>query len=80
MNAAVSDDLPAARPGVSAFRVVAEEADRGRRLDVVLADRLPGRSRTLLKKTVKAGKVLVDGAPAKPSHKVEPGQVLVGEV
>jgi 23S rRNA pseudouridine1911/1915/1917 synthase len=61
-----------------AIRLVAGAADRGRRLDVVLAENLAGYSRTYLKNVVKTGAILVDGAAAKPSHLVEEGQVISG--
>ncbi len=68
------------RPKTYAFRIVAADADAGRRIDVVLAERLPGHSRTLLKKLVKKGGVQVDGVAVKPSHKLEAGQAISGEV
>ncbi len=65
--------------GAASFRLVAEPADAGRRLDHVLAERLPAHSRTLLKKLVKAGGVQVNGAAVKPSHKLEAGEVISGD-
>jgi 23S rRNA pseudouridine1911/1915/1917 synthase len=59
---------------------VATAADVGRRLDVVLAERLPDFSRTHLKNAVKSGAIKVDGATAKPSHPLEEGQVISGAV
>jgi 23S rRNA pseudouridine1911/1915/1917 synthase len=61
-----------------AIRFVAEAGDEGRRLDVVLAERLPTHSRTALKNLVKKGAIVVDGGAAKPSHVVEAGQVVSG--
>jgi 23S rRNA pseudouridine1911/1915/1917 synthase len=63
---------------VRAVRLVAGPADRGRRLDLVLADHLEGYSRTHLKNLVKKGGITVDGAAAKPSQIVEEGQVITG--
>jgi 23S rRNA pseudouridine1911/1915/1917 synthase len=60
------------------LRFVAEPGDEGRRLDVVLAERLPNHSRTALKNLVKKGAIVVDGGAAKPSHLVEAGQVVSG--
>ena len=57
-----------------AIRFVATEAENGRRLDVVLAERLQGYSRTYLKTMVKSGAIVVDGAVAKPSHVVVVGR------
>jgi 23S rRNA pseudouridine1911/1915/1917 synthase len=61
-----------------AIRFVAGSGDVGRRLDVVLAERLPNHSRTALKNLVKKGAIVVDGDAAKPSHVVEAGQVVTG--
>jgi 23S rRNA pseudouridine1911/1915/1917 synthase len=63
-----------------AIHFVAAAGDEGRRLDVVLAERLPGWSRTALKNMVKAGAILVDGSAAKPSHVIEEGQVVSGSL
>jgi 23S rRNA pseudouridine1911/1915/1917 synthase len=57
--------------------VTAEQA--GKRTDVLIA-RLSGASRTLVAQTVRAGRVLVNGQPAKPSYAVEPGDVLEFEI
>jgi 23S rRNA pseudouridine1911/1915/1917 synthase len=61
-----------------AIRFVAQPEDEGRRLDVVLAEKLPNHSRTALKNLVKKGAIVVDGGAAKPSHVVEAGQVVSG--
>jgi 23S rRNA pseudouridine1911/1915/1917 synthase len=63
-----------------AIRFVVTDAENGRRLDVVLAERLEGYSRTYLKGMVKAGAIVVDGVVAKPSHVVETGQVVSGAI
>lgn len=54
-----------------------DEADIGRRLDVVLAERLPQFSRTLIKKSIDAGGVTVCGRVERPAYKLEAGDVLV---
>jgi 23S rRNA pseudouridine1911/1915/1917 synthase len=58
---------------------VARASDHGRRLDVVVADRLQ-RSRTACSALAKRGKVLVDGAPAKAGHVVKTGERIVTEI
>jgi 23S rRNA pseudouridine1911/1915/1917 synthase len=68
------------RTKARAVRIVAEASDGGRRLDVVLAERLPDYSRTWLKNAVKAGTIKVDGGDVKPSHLLEPGQVISGTI
>jgi 23S rRNA pseudouridine1911/1915/1917 synthase len=49
----------------------------GRRLDVVLAERILGVSRTQLSRHIGEGAVLVNGKPAAPSQKVRPGDIVV---
>jgi 23S rRNA pseudouridine1911/1915/1917 synthase len=51
-------------------------ADREERLDRFLAQAFPDHSRTKLARWIGDGKVLVDGKPAKPSLKLEPGMVV----
>lgn len=48
-------------------------AEAPERLDRFLAQRLPEHSRTKLARLVEAGEVTVDGAPQKPSFRLEPG-------
>lgn len=49
----------------------------GLRLDKALADLLPEVSRSRLQALAKEGRIRVDGTPAKPSLKLEAGQVVV---
>ncbi len=56
--------------------LIVEEADVGRRLDVLLAQRLPQFSRTLLKKTIDAGGVTVSGRVERPAYKLELGDAV----
>jgi 23S rRNA pseudouridine1911/1915/1917 synthase len=52
-----------------------DEDDSGSRLDAYLSAQLPELSRSRVQKSIKAGEVLVDGAPAaKPSRKVGEGE------
>ncbi|TWT95934.1 Pseudouridine synthase [Botrimarina colliarenosi] len=50
-----------------------EEDDIGRRLDVVLAQRLPEFSRSLLKKAIEAGGVTVGDRRERPAYRLEAG-------
>ena len=50
--------------------------DRGRRLDVVVAERLPHLSRSRAARLTVEGRVLVDGRPRKPSFHLEAGQTV----
>lgn len=49
----------------------------GRRLDAALVLALPGQSRTRVTQTIRAGRILVDGKPAKPSLTIEPGMHIL---
>jgi len=60
----VSEPLP--------LEFAADGAEVGRRLDAVLAERLPEFSRTALKKAIDAGAVLVNGQRTKPAYRLEP--------
>ena len=51
----------------------------GRRLDRALAEAVPGLSRTRAQAAISAGRVLVDGRPAKPSLELEAGMCIVLE-
>jgi len=57
--------------------VAAEE--EGERLDRFLASRT-GRSRAEIQRLIKAGKVLIDGRPAKPSHPLRSGECVTIEL
>jgi 23S rRNA pseudouridine1911/1915/1917 synthase len=48
--------------------------DRGRRLDLWLAERLTGLSRMRIKALIEGGRVLVDGRAVKAGHRVRPGE------
>lgn len=52
------------------------ETDTGERLDQWLTRRLADRSRSEVQRWIREGRVLVDGAPAKPSFKLEAGQSI----
>ncbi len=53
--------------------------DRGKRLDSLIHERMPEFSRSRLQSWVKAGRVLVDGAPAKSSHVLRGTETIVVE-
>lgn len=57
--------------------LVVPEGVFGQRLDVFLAGALEGLSRSRLKALIDDGQVTVDGAPARASRKVVPGEVVV---
>lgn len=60
---------------------VTSDAGANQRLDVFLAERLPGVSRAQLQRLIGEQSVRVNGAPAKPSLRLQPGdRVVVGAV
>lgn len=66
---------PTADPDGDAVRIFeAAAADRGRRLDVVVAKRLPAYSRSRAALLASRGQVLIDGAPRKPAFRLRAGQ------
>jgi 23S rRNA pseudouridine1911/1915/1917 synthase len=66
---------------VQSFRFVVVAADAGRRLDQVLADRVPGLSRRKAKVALDLGGVFVDGARTKVAGRaVRPGQEVVAHL
>ncbi|HHS96515.1 MAG TPA: RluA family pseudouridine synthase [Chloroflexi bacterium] len=52
----------------------------GERLDRFLADRLPDLSRAQVQRLIKTGRATVNGRPAKPAYRVEPGDRIVVQV
>ena len=58
------------------MRLTIESADAGKRLDHLLHERLPEFSRSRLQEWIKAGRVLVDGRAARPSHAVRGGETI----
>ncbi len=71
-----SEGVPAAGSGATRrFTIGGDLA--GRRLDVVLAERIDFVSRTQLSRHIAEGAVTVNGGPAAPSQKVRSGDVVV---
>jgi 23S rRNA pseudouridine1911/1915/1917 synthase len=60
------------------FTVDAQAA--GQRLDAVLAQHAPNLTRSQAEKLIRAGVVLVNGQPASPGYKLEPGDVVEAEL
>jgi 23S rRNA pseudouridine1911/1915/1917 synthase len=71
-----SESVPAAAGGAARRFTVGTEL-AGRRLDVVLAERIAGVSRTQLSRHVAEGAVTLNGDTAAPSQKVRTGDVVV---
>jgi 23S rRNA pseudouridine1911/1915/1917 synthase len=53
-----------------------ENADRGKRLDLFLHDRLPEFSRSRIQEWIKSGRVLVDGSGRKSSYELRGGESI----
>ena len=63
------------------FEFKVTDADKGKRLDKFLVDRMCGtHSRSFIQKLVAENKVLVDGLPAKSHHKVMSGESISGSI
>lgn len=66
----------AMQTGAEHIELAVPESRSGKRLDQVLADLLPGRSRAFIRKIFDRGEALADGLPAKPAQKVKAGQII----
>ena len=62
--------------GASVHRFDVEPGEGGRRLDVVIAARVPSLSRSRIAQLVADGHVRVDGTPRKPAFRVGSGQAV----
>ena len=58
------------------MRIVTETADRGKRLDILLHERLPHFTRSRLQSWIKEGRATIDGKPARASTTI-PGPVTI---
>ena len=54
----------------------AEKSDAGKRLDFLVHERLPEQSRSRIQQWIKAGRALVNGAPARPSYTIRAGDAI----
>ena len=61
------------------MRFTADTSDAGKRLDFLLHERLPEHSRSRIQQWIKAGRVLVNGAAARSSYLVRPGDAIEAE-
>ena len=58
------------------YNFKAGEADKGKRLDKYIVEKLPGLSRSFVQKLTSEGGILLNGEPAKNHHKVNTGEVV----
>ncbi|MFO7839267.1 MAG: RluA family pseudouridine synthase [Desulfosalsimonadaceae bacterium] len=56
------------------------EADAGRRLDILTAERHPQLSRSTAARLIREGRIRVNGKPCKPGYKPAPGDRISGEI
>ena len=66
--------------GDDGFTFVAAETDSDKRLDSLIAEKLPQCSRTLAASIIRNGSVRVSGAKKKPGYHVRPGDVIQGTI
>jgi 23S rRNA pseudouridine1911/1915/1917 synthase len=58
------------------MRFMTDAGDAGKRLDRALHERLPSFSRARIQEWIRAGRALVDGAPARSSRAMRPGEAI----
>lgn len=76
----MSESRPVTHESEERVELIVDAESAGVRLDRFLASQLPEMSRTRVQELMEQGRVLVDGAAMKPSHKVEEGSVVVVDV
>src|ERR1700721_115256 len=59
-----------------AMKLTADAADRGKRLDALLHERLPEYSRSRLQSWIRDGRVHVNGVAGKPSSPIRGGEAI----
>jgi len=62
------------------FEMVADSKNENNRLDLMLAARLPGRSRSFIQRLIEQGHVLVNGCRAKSNYRVKAGDSIGIEI
>jgi 23S rRNA pseudouridine1911/1915/1917 synthase len=76
----MSEKFPHEDSASERIELVVPVEQAGVRLDRFLASELAAMSRTRIQTLMEEGRVLVDGAAMKPSHKIEPGSTVLIEV
>jgi 23S rRNA pseudouridine1911/1915/1917 synthase len=76
----MTESEPTTHASMERIELVVAVESAGVRLDRFLATQLPEMSRTHIQTLMEEGRVLVDGAAMKPSHKVEEGSIVVIDV
>lgn len=57
-------------------QIVASPETEGRRLDIVIAELYPNLTRSSLEPLFEADQIYINGLPAKPSHRLRPGETI----
>jgi len=63
-----------------AFTLTVEKADRGKRLDLFLAEHLPQASRSQIQRYIREGCILLNAAPVKAGTRVREGDLIKGRI
>jgi 23S rRNA pseudouridine1911/1915/1917 synthase len=63
-----------------AFTLTVEKADRGKRLDLFLAEQLPEQSRSQIQRYVREGCILLNAAHAKAGTRIKEGDLVKGRI
>ena len=64
----------------SAFTILVEENDSGKRLDLLVSSRISVCSRSAAARLIRNGKIRVKGIVEKPGYRVRTGDVIYGQV
>ncbi len=67
-------------PNASAFTILVDEADSGRRLDLLVASRIAACSRAVATGLIRNGAIRVQGVVKKPGYRVRPGDAISGRI
>lgn len=67
-------------PNASAFTILVDEADSGRRLDLFVASRIAACSRAVATGLIRNGAIRVQGVVKKPGYRVRPGDAISGRI
>ena len=64
----------------SAFTILVEVSDSGKRLDLLIVSRIPGCSRSVVTSLIRNGKIRVQGDIKKPGYRVSTGDEVCGTI
>jgi len=67
-------------PIASAFTILVDEPDSGRRLDLFVASRIAACSRAVAADLIRRGAIRVQGSEKKPGYRVRPGDEISGRI